>query len=385
MKKLYPLVTLLFICKILIAQDPLVMLTPLNLQGLNPALTDYGVLNWEAPSFISSIGLNKSMMADTVSTENLSGYNIYRDSVLIATVDATTLQYFDMEPVFLFPNEYHVSALYDLTDYGLPGETGESVWEGPVFITIVYCGCGLPFVEEFNTGLFLTNQWDAGGNWLIEGQEGNPAPCAKFSSIPIVTDYSQSLTSYWYNGDVSNSSEILLDFDLKLTDNSIDSTEKIYVDVYRSSVWTNVAVYKNSQSSEWIRKSINITDAAYGDYFKVRFRAEGINTTNFQNWLVDNIHVYIKDPLPTTVNEIDLESATIYPNPASSMITLSFGSGIKQVEIFNLLGNRLVNCRLKANEHQIPVDVATFKNGVYLVKFTSHSSKTNVKKLTVQR
>ena len=389
MKKIYSLVILLLICRNLLAQDTLVMLPPQNLQGFSPDQTDYVKLNWEAPAFVPPAILHRSGLSVMDTTEVLTGYNIYRDSILIGTVGSDTLQYFDLEPVFVFPNEYHVSALYDLTAYGYPGETGESEWEGPVFVTLVSCQCDLPFREEFTTGLFTTNQWEPGeGNWVIAGQEGNPVPCAEFTYSPIVTDYSQSLTSYWLDGNVSNASDIFFDFDLKLTTNNNDSTENIYVDIFRSSEWINVAVYKNIQSTGWDHKRINITDEAIGDYFRVRFRAEGASTANIDSWQIDNINIFDKCPEPVGLTgEIGgyVESASIYPNPASSVITLSCGTAIEQVEIFNLLGNRLAKYILKANEHQIPVDVASFKNGVYLVKFTSHSSRTIVRKLIVQK
>lgn len=244
----------------------------------------------------------------------------------------------------------------------------------------------MPFYEEFNTGLFTTNQWDTGeGNWQISGQAGNQAPSAMFNSIPAVSDYSQSLTSYWLSGNVSNAPDIFLDFDLKLATINIDRTEKMYIDIFRSSVWTNVAVYENTGSTGWDRKSINITEEAYGDYFKFRFRAEGLSTTNIQNWQIDNIHVYDKIPEPTGVNEPEPESSLFYPNPATSMITLSYGSEFEQIEIFNLLGKRLLVMKLRANETHIPLSVASLKNGVYLVKFTGHLSKTLVRKLIVQK
>ncbi|HLN52602.1 MAG TPA: T9SS type A sorting domain-containing protein [Lentimicrobium sp.] len=386
MKKLYSLVVVLLIGKCVLAQDSIIMLPPQNLQGYNPENTDYAELHWEAPSVVPSSSFRSPNSADTVAIEDLSGYNVYRDNVLIATVDAGTLQYFDLEPEILFPHEYHVSALYDLTEYGFPGETGESAWEGPVSITIIYCGCNLPFYEEFNTGLFTTNQWDTGeGNWQISGQAGNQAPSAMFNSIPAVSDYSQSLTSYWLSGNVSNAPDIFLDFDLKLATINIDRTEKMYIDIFRSSVWTNVAVYENTGSTGWDRKSINITEEAYGDYFKFRFRAEGLSTTNIQNWQIDNIHVYDKIPEPTGVNEPEPESSLFYPNPATSMITLSYGSEFEQIEIFNLLGKRLLVMKLRANETHIPLSVASLKNGVYLVKFTGHLSKTLVRKLIVQK
>ncbi len=119
--------------------------------------------------------------------ENLLGYNLYRDDVVIAEVPYTGLEmeeYFDyeLEPLCY---EYNVTALYDMTDYGFPGEIGESHYEGPFDVCVEY-GWPLAFVEDWNTGSFDPNLWDHGDNWVVNGQFGNPLPCAEFKWDPVL-------------------------------------------------------------------------------------------------------------------------------------------------------------------------------------------------------
>lgn len=154
-------------------KDSLILIPPTNLQAFLQNGTDYIHLTWLAPqdsNFTVPVGL--------------LGYNLYRDSVLISFIAIPETEYYDMN---LLPDEfiYQVSALYDLSYYGYPGETGESSYDGPVIINTYYL-YELPFHEYFYTGNFETNMWVADTiNWHIAAQSGNIAPCAEFSSAPF--------------------------------------------------------------------------------------------------------------------------------------------------------------------------------------------------------
>jgi hypothetical protein len=222
---------------------------------------------------------------------NLLGYNIYRDDAVVDFVEKPALEYFDLD---LAPAtySYHITAVYDLTPYGFAGQTGESMIEGPVDVTVSF-GYELPFVENFNTGLFETNQWTVDGdNWRIAGQVGNDAPSAEFYFNPVTSDYTQSITSYYLIGTGIVDGKIMLDFDLKHTLVNATEAEKLAVEVFNGSAWTQVAEYTNAESTDWETKNIDITNQAKGKVFRVRFTASGAVTTDIFNWLVDNVHIY---------------------------------------------------------------------------------------------
>ena len=222
---------------------------------------------------------------------NLLGYNIYRDDAVVAFVEKPALEYYDLN---LAPAtySYHITAVYDLTPYGFAGQTGESMIEGPVDVTVSF-GYELPFVENFNTGLFETNQWTVeGANWRIAGQVGNPAPAAEFYFNPVTSNYTQSLTSYYIIGTGIVDGKIMLDFDLKHTLVNATEAEKLAVEVFNGSSWIKVAEYTNAESTDWETKNIDITNQAKGKVFRVRFTASGAVTTDIFNWLVDNVHIY---------------------------------------------------------------------------------------------
>jgi hypothetical protein len=234
---------------------------------------------------------------------NLLGYNLYRDNALRAYVEKPTLEYFDLN---LDPGtySYHITAVYDLTPYGYAGQTGESMIEGPVEVSIVY-GYDLPFVENFNTGLFETNQWTTGGaNWRIAGQSGNPAPAAEFFYNPVQSNYAISLTSYWINGTGFIDGKIYLDFDLKLDDVNATGDETLLVEVFNGAAWVNVATYTAEGDMNWDMKHINITNQAKNKVFRVRFNAKGVNTLDIFNWMIDNVHIYRECDAPTNLTAV---------------------------------------------------------------------------------
>ncbi len=230
--------------------------------------------------------------------ENLLGLNLYRDMELVG--------YFSFQPEPPpFPIEiiidsqpgiymYALSAIYDLTPYGFPNETGESGYL-TTEVVISY-GYPLPFLENWDLGSFEINNWLTDGpNWSMTGQEGNPSPSAEFTWDPIISEYSQALESYPLQADLMSEGQIHLDFDLMLDSFNPTGTEEMLVQVWNwdSQTWATVSTYSNVDGSfDWASEHLDITSQAMGTVFKIRFLATGENSLNILGWFVDNIHVY---------------------------------------------------------------------------------------------
>jgi hypothetical protein len=226
----------------------------------------------------------------------LLGYNLYRDNAPapVAFIPVPELQYFDLN---LAPANYcyDIKAYYDLTDYGMPGLFDESVAEGTACVNVNY-GYPVPFMEDWTTGTFTTNQWTYGQNWRIAGQMGNPMPSAEFGWDPPQTDYSLSMESFYINsvpmGASTSLYKIYLDFDLALADRAATSNEKLSAEVWNGSSWVKVAEFVNNGDLAFTTQHIDITSKAKNRVFKVRFLANGAASSDIYYWLVDNIHVY---------------------------------------------------------------------------------------------
>jgi hypothetical protein len=227
---------------------------------------------------------------------DIIGYNIFKygDPVPVTYVTPTVTQFYDLN---LSPGTYcyEVSALYDLSQYGFPGQIAESLKAGPACANISYC-CMMPYAEDWTTGTFTTNQWSAGQNWRIAEQMGNPSPAAEFGWDPPQTDYSLALESYFMNsvpmGNSSSLYKIYLDFDIALDENSATSNEKMSAEVWNDTAWVVVAQFANDSDYVFTRQHADISNVAKNRNFKVRFRANGASSSDINYWLIDNIKVY---------------------------------------------------------------------------------------------
>ncbi len=157
-------------------------------------------------------------------------------------------------------------------------------------------GIPLPFLEQWNSGTFGTNNWThEGENWSISWQEGQPDPSAEFTWDPIQHDYLISLESYPLLADSMTEGQIYLDFDLKLDNFNPTGTEEMLVQVWNldSLEWATVNTYSNQEGSfDWTPEHIDITNQAMQTVFKIRFAAQGEYSVNLVSWFIDNIHVY---------------------------------------------------------------------------------------------
>ncbi len=225
---------------------------------------------------------------------NLVSYNLYRDDAVVANIPKTETEYWDLD---LMPAAYcyDITAVYDLTPYGFPGTTGESIKEGTACVDVFF-GFNLPFMEDWTTGQFDVNMWTVGQNWVMDGQAGNALPSAKFKWDPLMTDYSSSLESFYLNATTVNTTtpyKIWMDFDLKLDDRTASTMEMLTVEVWNGSSWVTVKEYANNGDFDWTSEHINISNQAKNKVFKVRFNANGALTGDIYYWAVDNIHIYV--------------------------------------------------------------------------------------------
>ncbi len=222
---------------------------------------------------------------------NLLSYNIYRNDMFLINVPRTENVYYDI----IDPGEYcyKISAVYDLTDYGFPGQIGESQLEGPACIEntmMMY----LPLEENWSTGQFDVNLWTAGDNWIVDGGNGNPAPAAKFSSLPKQTNYGSSLVSFFLSAGWGKSTTpncIWLDFDYLLEDISASGSEKLTIEIATGDTWTTLKEFNNTGDVSWTTEHINITAFALDDLFRIRFNTNGVNSEMINHWLIDNIKI----------------------------------------------------------------------------------------------
>jgi len=91
----------------------------------------------------------------------------------------------------------------------------------------------------------------------------------------------------------------MLDFDLKLDDVNATGKETMLVEIFNGYSWVTVATYISEGDKNWETQTIDMTNAAKGNIFRVRFTAKGDNSLDIFNWMIDNIYVYRSCAPPT--------------------------------------------------------------------------------------
>ena len=77
------------------------------------------------------------------------------------------------------------------------------------------------------------------------------------------------------------------------------------------------------------------------------------------------------------------ESITIYPNPASDEVYIDFENlEIEKLDVYNILGETIYSNSILKNN--LKLNVNQWKNGVYIIKYTTHG-KLMTKKLTIKK
>ncbi|MDZ4122314.1 MAG: hypothetical protein U1C33_07815, partial [Candidatus Cloacimonadaceae bacterium] len=228
--------------------------------------------------------LRLSTASGNNSSRVLRGFNVYRDSALIAGMVPTTTYLDELLPVASY--SYTVQAVY---------YTQNSAMSDPVIAEILPpVPIALPFTEDWASGNFTANNWVSGGtNWSVTAGTGLPAPSAQFSWNPQITNYSVPLTSDNLGGVGINS--ITLSYDLGLNNYSYNATNYMTVQIWDGAIWQTVANHVSDDyapgSTIWGSHNVDISAHAANRVFKLRFLANGEDSYEINQWYVDNITV----------------------------------------------------------------------------------------------
>ena len=93
---------------------------------------------------------------------------------------------------------------------------------------------------------------------------------------------------------------------------------------------------------------------------------------------IDNV-LFRKEAL--SVSNVNLNTFNIYPNPATEQVTLSSTNTIASVELFNSLGQKVLN--LNADSNSVTINIANLSKGIYTIK-TNTDNGQSVSKLIVE-
>lgn len=92
--------------------------------------------------------------------------------------------------------------------------------------------------------------------------------------------------------------------------------------------------------------------------------------------------VTIDENLFVSVTEISAET-NLYPNPTTGQFTVE-GINMKQVEVYNLVGQKVYTTHLSSLTSQFTIDASDWNKGIYLVNIMNQSGMVETKKLVVK-
>ncbi len=124
----------------------------------------------------------------------------------------------------------------------------------------------------------------------------------------------------------------------------------------------------------------NITEIGYFDSYPANDGADFDGAWSVYPYLpsgniiisdIDRGFFLVKDPTILSTNEVSVTEFSIYPNPAKTNITIqSQNSPVSQVEIYNVLGQRVLNSDFSETT-SANIDISGLNSGMYLVKINN--------------
>lgn len=93
--------------------------------------------------------------------------------------------------------------------------------------------------------------------------------------------------------------------------------------------------------------------------------------------------IRLKEPKAKTVKPIVSNAVKLYPNPAKSITTINCNLGIKQIEIYDIVGKQTETIRLN-NVNTFSLNISKYNKGLYVVKLISANNELLTNKLIVE-
>ena len=281
-----------------------------------------------------------------------------------------------------------------------PGTTYYFLWDNgyddtpfsfTVTQTVVDCTVTLPLAQDFsNQNIFnvchTVQDVDANGiAWIAEALDlnddgtdetfatnGSNDTAAKndwlFSpSIALTAGLTYTIT-YKYNGaDGANDANETLRV---LMTNGATSTATFQQQLGLYSGIVQTGTFENLETQA-ISQTVTFIPATTGNY-NLAFNVTSPASSGFLL-----LFEYTVSAGVLSTQQFSQNNLKVYPNPASNQLTVSQNDEISAIEIFNLMGQKVLS--QNANSNEVTVNISSLSVGTYSMKVTSGNSQSVVK------
>ena len=164
-----------------------------------------------------------------------------------------------------------------------------------------------------------------------------------------VTDMTHLHMDYWIG--IDHKEGMVLN--PKLSNHALQDGETSALDI--SNPITGQSEVKNWQSKDF---ALNGDRASIKEFL--------ITQAGFANvYYIDNIYMYVEGT--ASVDNNKLLGFSMFPNPASNRLNISAKETIKNADVFNVLGKKVMS--VNVNDTKASIDISTLTSGIYLVKY----------------
>ena len=124
-----------------------------------------------------------------------------------------------------------------------------------------------------------------------------------------------------------------------------------------------------------------ITSANFGQGYYNIYDSKGNKLVESDgNYGFGEYHIFYVHGGLVAVEDVKETSYSVYPNPVKDVLTVS-GEGMKQVTVYNALGQlvKTVNC----NDNTVQINVSDLRNGMYFVNVVNNNGEMSTSKVSV--
>ena len=125
---------------------------------------------------------------------------------------------------------------------------------------------------------------------------------------------------------------------------------------------------------EWVESGTFVIDEIIPGHYHFAFKYTSTNEAA-ASWEIDYVKLIGK--ATTSVNENNIQSVSLYPNPAREQVSFTLESDA-QVSVFDMTGRKVSEMNATAGEAQL--DVNELVNGVYFINVRYANGTTAVSK-----